>query len=160
MGLLTPFLAIMAPNPISLLMFARMAVCARCPRFRAIWKGDINLPRIGCSPLCPLLGMGEPWVAQYGVGCLLPFFVYHFSTKGEKWLEATSRVDMGHIVAPKSHVSMRILLRFLLAMNTEIWDRECGPFRPIFAVFAILCHVGNTISPWGRDLPRKEWRFL
>ena len=38
----------------------------------------------------------------------------------------------------------------LLAMTMEIWDRECGPFRPISTFFAILGQVGNTISPWGK----------
>ena len=31
----------------------------------------------------------------------------------------------------------------------EIWNHECGPFWPNFAVFAIVCHIGITISPWG-----------
>ena len=62
---------------------------------------------------------------------------------------------MGHILGPKSHVSTTTLVRLLLAMTMEIWDRECGPFRPIFAVFAILGQVGNTISPWGKG-PSQE----
>ena len=58
---------------------------------------------------------------------------------------------MGHILGPKSHVLIETLERLLLAMATmEMWDRECGPFRPNFAVFAILGQVGNTISPWGK----------
>ena len=28
-------------------------------------------------------------------------------------------------------------------------NHECGPFWPNFAVFAIVCHIGITISPWG-----------
>ena len=62
---------------------------------------------------------------------------------------------MGHILGPKSHVSIATLVRLLLAMTTEIWDRECGPFRPVFAVFAILGQVGKTISPWGKKPSRK-----
>ena len=34
-------------------------------------------------------------------------------------------------------------------MAMEIWNHECGPFWPKFAVFAIVCHIGITISPWG-----------
>ena len=59
------------------------AVCAHYPRLRAIWKGDISPPQTGCIPLCPLLGMGEPRVTQYGVCCLLPVFRYYFSAKGK-----------------------------------------------------------------------------
>ena len=57
---------------------------------------------------------------------------------------------MRHILGPKSHVSMATLVISLLAMTMEIWDSECGRFRPIFAVFAILGIVGNTTSPWGK----------
>ena len=38
---------------------------------------------------------------------------------------------MGHILGPTAHVSMATLITVLLAMTMEIWDRECGPFRPI-----------------------------
>ena len=31
----------------------------------------------------------------------------------------------------------------------EIWNHECGSFWPNFAIFAIVCHIGLTISPWG-----------
>ena len=34
-------------------------------------------------------------------------------------------------------------------MAMEIWNDECRPFWPNFAVFAIRCHIGTTISPWG-----------
>ena len=81
----------------------------------------------------------------------LPFFRY-----GEKWIEATSRVDMGHMLGPKSHVSIASLSGLLHAVTMEIWDRECGLFRPIFALFAILGHVGNTISPWGKGPSHKR----
>ena len=36
-------------------------------------------------------------------------------------------------------------------MAMEIWNHECGPFWPNFAVFAIVCHIGTTISPWGTE---------
>ena len=54
---------------------------------------------------------------------------------------------MGHILGPKSSVATAILVRPLLATTMEIWDCECGPLRPIFAVYALLGHVDNTISP-------------
>ena len=57
---------------------------------------------------------------------------------------------MGQRIAPKSHLSIATLFILLLAITMEIWDRGCGPFRPIFAVLATLGHVGNTISPWGK----------
>ena len=61
---------------------------------------------------------------------------------------------MGHISGPNSHVSIAILVRLLLAMAMEIWDRESGAIRPIFAFFAILGQLGNTISPWGKGASR------
>ena len=54
-----------------------------------------------------------------------------------------------HIFGPKSHVSIAILVERILAVAMEIWNHECGPFGPNFAVFAIVCHTGITISPWG-----------
>ena len=35
--------------------------------------------------------------------------------------------------------------------SMEIWNHECGPFWPNFAVFAIVGHIGTTISPWGKE---------
>ena len=58
---------------------------------------------------------------------------------------------MGHISGPKSPVSPARLVGLLLIMTMETWDRACGPVRPIFAVFAILGQVGNTISRWGKE---------
>ena len=34
-------------------------------------------------------------------------------------------------------------------MAMEIWNHECGPFWSNFPVFAIVYHIGTTISPWG-----------
>ena len=36
-------------------------------------------------------------------------------------------------------------------MAMEIWNHECGPFWPYFAVFAIVCHIGIAMSPWGTE---------
>ena len=41
-------------------------------------------------------------------------------------------------------------------MAMEIWNHECGPFWPNFAVFAIVCHIGTTISPWGTESSQKR----
>ena len=76
-------------------------------------------------------------MAQYGPCCLLPFFVYPFPCKGEKWLEVTSRAAMEHILGPKCRVSIATMVRFLLAITMEIWDRQCGPF---WAIFVFFCH--------------------
>ena len=54
-----------------------------------------------------------------------------------------------HILGPKSHVSIASLVERILAVAMEIWNHECGSFWPNFAVFAIVCHTGITISPWG-----------
>ena len=62
---------------------------------------------------------------------------------------------VGHLLGPKSHVSIATSVRLLLTMTMEIWDRECRPFRQIFAVFAVLGRVENTISPWGKGVGRK-----
>ena len=93
---------------------------------------------------------------------MLPIFIFRvpFFCYGKKMLEATSRANMGPILEPRSHVAIATLVTILLAMAMEIWDRECGPFRAIFAVFVILGQVGNAISPRGKDLARRMLRLL
>ena len=59
------------------------------------------------------------------------------------------KVGKWHILGPKSHVSIASLVERILAVAMEIWNHECGPFWPYFAVFGIVCHIGITISPWG-----------
>ena len=59
------------------------------------------------------------------------------------------RVGKWHILEPKSHVSIASLVERILDVAMEIWNHECGPFWPHFAVFVIVCHIGTTISPWG-----------
>ena len=59
------------------------------------------------------------------------------------------RVGKRHILGPKSHMSIASLVERILAVAMEIWNHECGPFWPNFAVFAMVCHIGTTISPWG-----------
>ena len=54
------------------------------------------------------------------------------------------RVGKWHILGPKSHVSIASLVEGILAVAMD-----SGPFWPYFAVFAIACHIGITISPWG-----------
>ena len=45
------------------------------------------------------------------------------------------RVGKWHILGPESHVSRASLVERILAVATEIWNHECGPFWPNFAVF-------------------------
>ena len=45
-------------------------------------------------------------------------------------------------------------------MAMEIWNHECGPFWPYFAVFAIVCHIGITISPWGTACSQIGWAII
>ena len=59
------------------------------------------------------------------------------------------RVGKWYILGPKSHMSLASLVEGILAVAMEIWNHECGQFWPNFAVFAIVCHIGITISPWG-----------
>ena len=59
------------------------------------------------------------------------------------------RVGKWHILGPKSHVFIAFSVGRILAVAMEIWNHECGPFWPNFAVFAIVCHIGITISPLG-----------
>ena len=61
-----------------------------------------------------------------------------------------------HILGPKSHVSIASLVERSLAVAMEIWNHECGPFWPNFAVFAIVCHIGSTISPWDTESSQKR----
>ena len=59
------------------------------------------------------------------------------------------RVGMQHTSGPRSHVSIASMVERILAVAMEIWNHECGPFWPNFPVFAIVYHIGTTISPWG-----------
>ena len=65
------------------------------------------------------------------------------------------RVGKRHIFGPKSHISIASLVERILAVAMEIWNHECGPFWPDFAVFVIVCHIGTTISPWGTESSQK-----
>ena len=51
------------------------------------------------------------------------------------------RVGKWHILGPKSHVSIASLVERILDVAMEIWNHECGPFWPNFAVFVIVCHI-------------------
>ena len=66
------------------------------------------------------------------------------------------RVGRWHILGPKSHVSIASLVGRILAVAMEIWNHECGPFWPNFAVVAIVCHIGITICPWGTECSQKR----
>ena len=66
------------------------------------------------------------------------------------------RVGKRNILGPKSHVSIASLVERILAVAMEIWNHECGPFWPKFPVFAIVYHIGTTISPWGTRSSQKE----
>ena len=66
------------------------------------------------------------------------------------------RVGKWHILGPKSHMSRASLVERILAGAMEIWNHQCGPFWPNFAVFAIVCHVGITISQWGTGSTQSE----
>ena len=65
------------------------------------------------------------------------------------------RLGKWNIFGPKSHVLIAFLVGRILAVAMEIWNHECGPFWPNFAVFAILCHIGITIIPWGTGSSHK-----
>ena len=84
---------------------------------------------------------------------MLPFcpICVSLSLEWENWLEAIMRVGKWHILGPKSHVFLADLVGRILTVAMEIWNHECGPFWPNFAVFAIVCHIGITISPWGTE---------
>ena len=70
------------------------------------------------------------------------------------------RVGKWHILGPKSNVSTAPLVERILAVAMEIWNHECGPFWPYFAVFAIVCHIGITISPWGTGSSQAEGKNI
>ena len=102
-------------------------------------RPDVSSPPDGRS-------MGDP---IWGI-FLLAIFRVPFFRSGEKRLEAISGAAMGHILGPKSLVSIPSLMVLSLAMVTEMWYGECRQFRPFFSVFAIFGLVGNTITPWNR----------
>ena len=66
------------------------------------------------------------------------------------------RVGKWHILGPKSHASIASLVGWILAVAMEIWNHDCGPFLPNFAVFAIVCHIRTAMSPWGRGPSQSE----
>ena len=66
------------------------------------------------------------------------------------------RVGKWHILGPKSHLPIASLVERILAVAMEIWNHECGPFWPNFDVFAIVYHIGITISPWGTESGQEE----
>ena len=70
------------------------------------------------------------------------------------------RVGKWHKLRPKSHVSIASLVGRILAVAMEMWNHECGPFWPNFAVFSIVCHIGTTIFPWGRGPSQKEGAII
>ena len=70
------------------------------------------------------------------------------------------RVGKRHILGPKSHMSIASLVERILAVAMEIWSHECGTFWPYFAVFAIVCHIGITISPWGTGSGQEEREII
>ena len=59
------------------------------------------------------------------------------------------RVGKRQILGPKFHVSRASVVEAILTVAMEIWNHDCRPFLPNFAFFAIVCHIGTTISPWG-----------
>ena len=61
------------------------------------------------------------------------------------------RVGKWHILGTKSHAFIASLIGWILAVGMEVWNHECGPFGPNLAVFAIVCHIYITISPWGTE---------
>ena len=70
------------------------------------------------------------------------------------------RVGKWRILGPKSHVSIASVVERILAVAMEIWNHEGGPFWPYFAVFAIVCHIGITISPWGTRSSQEEGAII
>ena len=66
------------------------------------------------------------------------------------------RAGKRHILGPKSHVAIAPLVGRIFAVAMEIWNHECGPFWPDFPVFAIVYHIGTTISPWGTGSSQEE----
>ena len=97
-------------------------------------------------------------VVSHPIWGMLPFcpICVSISLQWEKKLEAIMRVGKWHILGPKSHVFLAFLVGRILAVAMEIWNHECGPFWPNFAVFAIVCHIGSTISPWGTGSSQEE----
>ena len=66
------------------------------------------------------------------------------------------RVGKRHILGPESHMSIAFFDERIFAVAMEICNHECGPFWPNFAVFAIVCHIGITISAWGTGSSQEE----
>ena len=86
----------------------------------------VSHPILGMLPCCPI--------------CV------SLSLQWEKKLEAIMRVGKWHILGPKSHVSIAFLVGRILTVAMEIWNHDCGPFWPNFAVFAIVSYWNYHIS--------------
>ena len=87
-------------------------------------KGDWERAQVPTSNgLCP--HVASPWDGRalgdpiWGM-LLFVNFCATFFREGEKWLDATSRRDMGLSLGTKSHVSLATLVRSLLAMARVI----------------------------------------
>ena len=66
------------------------------------------------------------------------------------------RIGKRHISEPRSHVSIASMVERIIAVAMEIWNHECGPFWPNFPVFAIVYHIGTSISPLGTKTSRSK----
>ena len=97
-------------------------------------------------------------VVSHPIWGMLPFcpICVSLSLQWEKGLEAVMRVGKWHTLGRKSHVFLAFLVGRILTVTMEIWNHGCGPFWPNFAVFAIVCHIEITISPWGTQSSQKE----
>ena len=70
------------------------------------------------------------------------------------------RVGKWHILGPKSLVSLASLVGRILAVAMEIWNHECGPFWPNFAVFALYVILELPYLHGARDLARSGGQLL
>ena len=64
-------------------------------------------------------------------------------------------VGKWHILGPEAHVSIASLVGRILARAWRYGPVSAGRFGQILLFFAIVCHIGTTISPWGTGSSRK-----
>ena len=70
------------------------------------------------------------------------------------------RVGKWHILGPKSHVLIAILVGRILAVAMEIWNHECGPFGQISLFLPLYAILELPYLHGARTLARKEGQIL
>ena len=85
-------------------------------------KGDFKVVQVlGCVPMYPRFGMGDPWVTQYVVCCCLPFFVYHFSAEKKNGYRQPQAAAKQPPLCPSSRKSSKAICSMVPSYTPASW---------------------------------------